>query len=274
MRQFPGPCRREQDSETRWSSRACLSAPPAPQLLTSPPCWLPTAVGHNQLQAGFGPGLWQHGMNRDGSRRERALGTSWGAAALVLPTSKGTAGCGESFPHRRARTCPPPSSPPWLLQGLPAHGQERRALPQPTTAESSTRAHAPVSAFDCNTAVTDFPLLLTWVFLLCLSLPFLLSPITSPLPIPLLLPGTGREDGNTRSSARDLPETWVQSFTNQTPNRVTQDQPGLPRAACPWPQEQHRSPQGSPGGHPGWPAQTPGTTHVGMSTRVAVSHSS
>lgn len=86
-----------------------------------------------------------------------------------------------------------------------------------TTTRSGITAHAPGSAFDCNTALTDFPLLLARAFLLRLSSSFLSSPITSPLPIPVLLPGTAREPGSTRISVCLEAGTRVQDSVIQTP---------------------------------------------------------
>lgn len=80
---------------------------------------------------------------------------------------------------------------PTLMPGLISHHRcpgSIRALGRsnghhnPTTTRSGITAHAPGSAFDCNTAVTDFPLLLAWVFLLRLSLTFQSHHLTSPHP--------------------------------------------------------------------------------------------
>lgn len=87
----------------------------------------------------------------------------------------------------------------------------------PTTTRSGITAHAPGSAFDCNSAVTDFPLLCARAFPLRLSLSFLSSPITSPLPIPVLLPGTAREPENMRISVCLGAGTQVQDSIIQTP---------------------------------------------------------
>lgn len=161
----------------------CLSCPMAPHSL-------------------FGPGL-------------RMLRVSLGAAALLLPTSKRTAGWWHSSPHPHARTCLPPS-PPWWLQGP---WQEQGAPPSHHS-RSGTMAHAPGSALDCNTAVTDFSITS------CLGVPsppFLAFPcqshhLTSPHPCAVLLPGTWRENGNTRISACLEAGTRMQDSLIQTPN--------------------------------------------------------
>lgn len=171
----------------------CPSSPTAPHLPTLP---APRSHRHNQLQAGFGPGLW---ATRYEQRRqwERMLGTSWGPQHRHSPTASARRAGGRALP---THVPGPHHHPPWLLQGLTGRSDGHH---HPTTAKSGTTAHAPGSVFDCNVAATHFPLL-AWAFLLHLSLPFLSSPVTSPLPIPVSLPGTGKEDGNTRSSAQDL----------------------------------------------------------------------
>ena len=228
IRQFPGLCRREQDSETCWSCQACLSAPPAPRLLTSPPSWLPAATGQNQLQAGFGPGLRATQCEQRRQRETASQRMLWGLQHHRCPPARAWQAGGRPLPHHHLPGCFRAS---WPIGRSDGHHH-------PTTAETGTTAHTPGSVFDCNIAVTDFPLPLALAFLLRLSLPFLSSPITSPLPIPVLLPGTGREEGNTRSSAWDLrrgcraPQTRPQPESLRT-SRACRELPASPKPPAP-----------------------------------------
>lgn len=95
--------------------------------------------------------------------------------------------------HDHLRGCFRASQPTGRSDG-PCHNP-----PQPKAAPG----HTLQSAFDCNIAVTDFPLFLTWVFLLCLSLPFLLVP--SPHLSPSLCSCQGQ--GGRMGTQGALPET-------------------------------------------------------------------
>lgn len=182
----------------------CPSCPMAPHL--------PTLLGPHSSKQGSAQGCGQHSVNRDGSGRGCSA-SPLGLQHWCSPWPSAQQDGGTALPI----LMPGPISHHHLPGSFRALGRSN-GHHHPTTSRSGTTAHAPGSVFDCNTAVTDFPLLLAWAFLLRLSFPFLSSPINSPLPIPVLLPGTGREDGNTRISVSLEIGTWMQDSTIQTPN--------------------------------------------------------
>lgn len=130
IRQFPGPFQQEQDSGTCWSSQACQSASPAPWLLTSPPCWPPTAPSRVWPRAGDGQGLpWWC------SPPASAQQDSGTALPILMP--------GPISHHH----CP------GSIRALGRSNGHHNL----TTTKSGITVHGPGSAFDCNTVVTDFP---------------------------------------------------------------------------------------------------------------------
>lgn len=195
------------------------------------PAGSPQPRGTTSSRQGLPQGCGQHGENRGGSGRG-CSGPPWGpqhrCSSLVSTWQAG----GRAFPTPVPGPVPHHHLPGCFRASQPICRSDGHH--HPTTAESGTTAHAPGSVFDCNIAVTDFPLPLAWVFLLRLSFP---------VPPPHLSPalrscqGQGREDGNTGSSARDLawdlsrgcraPQTRHQTESLRT-SRARREPPAVP----------------------------------------------
>lgn len=160
--------------QTRWNSQAHLSAPQPHSSSPPHPPGPPQSRGTTSSKQGLAQGCGQHAVNRGGSRRG-CSGAPWGLWHRCSPLASARQAAERAAPTHVPK--PVPTTPSLDASGLPAHWQEQRASPH----HSRKWHHGTHSAsvFDCNTAGTDFPLPLTWAFLLSLSSPFQPHRLTS-----------------------------------------------------------------------------------------------
>lgn len=154
------------------------------------------------------------------------LGTSLGTRTPAFPTSKCTAGWWES--SSTIMSGPVPTIPSLLAPASPgplAGAMGTATQPQPKVAPQHMLQDPYVIA-------TLQRLIFHYLSLgcSCSAFPCFCFPVPSPHLSPSLYSyqGQGRRMGAQGALPKTClgPETWVQRSTNQTPNEVTQDQPG------------------------------------------------